>query len=274
MTATDANTQVISPLATPPAEIPGHNLLLGKKVVVTAAAGTGIGFASARRALLEGADVLVSDWHERRLGEAAEKLAAEFPERTVTQRTCNVQETAEVDALIADAATQLGRIDVLVNNAAYQMSRDGILEIPDGEWEHTFQTNIFAMYYLSRAAWPHLAPGSTIINTASIQAYQPSPQLLPYAATKAAIVNFSKALAQEGAEKGIRVNAVAPGPIWTPLIPATMPEEKAQQFGKDSPMGRPGQPAELAPLYVFLASTDSSYITGEVIGVTGGQPLA
>ena len=130
------------------------------------------------------------------------------------------------------------------------------------------------MYYLCKAAWPHLRPGSTIINTASIQAYQPSPTLLPYATTKGAIVTFSKALAQEGAEKGIRVNVVAPGPIWTPLIPATMPQEKAQQFGQDSSLGRPGQPAELAPLFVFLASNESSYITGEVVGVTGGKPLA
>ena len=130
------------------------------------------------------------------------------------------------------------------------------------------------MYYLCKAAWPHLQPGSTIINTASIQAYQPSPTLLPYASTKGAIVTFSKALAQEGAEKGVRVNVVAPGPVWTPLIPATMPEEKAQQFGQDAPLGRPAQPAELAPLFVFLASDESSYITGEVVGVTGGKPLA
>jgi NAD(P)-dependent dehydrogenase (short-subunit alcohol dehydrogenase family) len=156
----------------------------------------------------------------------------------------------------------------------WQLTREGIEQIPDGEWEHTFKTNIFAMYYLCKAAWPHLQPGSAIINTASIQAYQPSPTLLPYASTKGAIVTFSKALAQEGAEQGIRVNVVAPGPVWTPLIPATMPEEKAQQFGQDSPLGRPAQPAELAPIFVFLAANESSYITGEVVGVTGGKPLA
>ena len=129
------------------------------------------------------------------------------------------------------------------------------------------------MYYLCKAAWPHLAPGSVIINVASIQAYQPSPQLLPYASTKGAIVTFSKALAEEGAAKGIRVNVVAPGPVWTPLIPSTMPAEKARRFGQDSPLGRPAQPAELAPLFVFLAAPESSYITGEVVGVTGGKPL-
>jgi NAD(P)-dependent dehydrogenase (short-subunit alcohol dehydrogenase family) len=186
----------------------------------------------------------------------------------------DISEEAHCQSLIERALSELGTLDILVNNAAYQMTREGIAQIPDGEWEHTFRTNVFAMYYLCKAAWPHLQPGSAIINTASIQAYQPSPTLLPYASTKGAIVTFSKALAQEGAEKGIRVNVVAPGPVWTPLIPATMPEEKAQQFGQDSPLGRPAQPAELAPIFVFLASNESSYITGEVVGVTGGKPLA
>src|SRR5215210_4895848 len=186
---------------------------------------------------------------------------------------CTDRSPSSPEAIAASVAV-LGRRDILVNSAAYQMTREGIAQIPEGEWEHTFRTNIFAMYYLCQAAWPHLHPGSAIINTASIQAYQPSPTLLAYASTKGAIVTFSKALAQEGAEQGIRVNVVAPGPVWTPLIPATMPEEKAQQFGQDTPLGRPGQPAELAPSYVFLASTDSSYITGEVVGVTGGKPLA
>ena len=149
----------------------------------------------------------------------------------------DISDEAHCRSLVERTVAELGSIDILVNNAAYQMTREGIEQIPDGEWDHTFKTNIFAMYYLCRAAWPHLQPGSTIINTASIQAYQPSPQLLPYASTKGAIVTFSKALAQEGAEKGIRVNVVAPGPVWTPLIPATMPEEKAQQFGQDTPLG-------------------------------------
>lgn len=250
----------------------GHGRLQGKVALITGG-DSGIGRAVALAFAREGADVLISYLNEDEDAAETARVVQEAGRRAVVVPG-DISQESHCRALVERAVSELGRIDILVNNAAYQMTRQGILDIPDGEWEHTFHTNIFAMYYLSRAAWPHLAPGSTIINTASIQAYQPSPELLPYATTKAAIVNFSKALAQEGAEKGIRVNAVAPGPIWTPLIPATMPAEKAQQFGQDSPLGRPGQPAELAPVYVFLASTDSSYITGEVIGVTGGKPLA
>jgi NAD(P)-dependent dehydrogenase (short-subunit alcohol dehydrogenase family) len=221
----------------------------------------------------EGADDLLAYLNEDSDAEETARVVREAGRHAVLAPG-DISEEAHCRSLVAQALSELGKLDILVNNAAYQMTREGIEQIPDGEWEHTFRTNIFAMYYLSRAAWPHLQPGSTIINTASIQAYQPSPQLLPYASTKGAIVTFSKALAQEGAERGIRVNVVAPGPIWTPLIPATMPEEKAQQFGQDTPLGRPGQPAELAPLFVFLASAESSYITGEVVGVTGGKPLA
>jgi NAD(P)-dependent dehydrogenase (short-subunit alcohol dehydrogenase family) len=151
----------------------------------------------------------------------------------------------------------------------WQLTREGIAQIPDGEWEHTFKTNIFAMYYLCKAAWPHLQPGSAIINTASIQAYQPSPTLLPYASTKGAIVTFSKALAQEGAEQGIRVNVVAPGPVWTPLIPATLDEDHVEKFGGDTIWKRAAQPAEIAPTYVFLASADGRYYSGEIFAPTG-----
>ena len=166
-------------------------------------------------------------------------------------------------------------MDILVNNAAYQMARDGLADISTQELERTFRTNIFAMFHTFRAALEHMQSGAAIINTASIQAYQPDPMLLAYAATKAAIVNFTKGLAQETVERGIRVNAVAPGPVWTPLIPATMPEEKVKDFGsEESPMQRAGQPAELAPVYVFLASHESSYVNGEIIGVTGGAPLS
>jgi NAD(P)-dependent dehydrogenase (short-subunit alcohol dehydrogenase family) len=249
----------------------GHNRLQGKVALITGG-DSGIGRAVALAFAREGADVLISYLNEDPDAEETARVVREAGRQAVLAPG-DISEDAHCRSLVARTVSELGRLDILVNNAAYQMTREGIAQIPDGEWEHTFTTNIFAMYYLCKAAWSHLQPGSTIINTASIQAYQPSPQLLPYASTKGAIVTFSKALAQEGAERGIRVNVVAPGPIWTPLIPATMPEEKAQQFGQDTPLGRPGQPAELAPLFVFLASPESSYITGEVVGVTGGKPL-
>ncbi|MDF3017573.1 MAG: short-chain dehydrogenase/reductase, partial [Thermomicrobiales bacterium] len=250
----------------------GHNRLQGKVALITGG-DSGIGRAVALAFAREGADVLISYLNEDSDAEETARVVREAGRKAVVAPG-DISEEAHCRSLVERAVAELGKLDILVNNAAYQMTREGIEQIPDGEWEHTFKTNIFAMYYLCKAAWPHLQPGSTVINTASIQAYQPSPTLLPYASTKGAIVTFSKALAQEGAEKGIRVNVVAPGPIWTPLIPATMPEEKAQQFGQDTPLGRPGQPAELAPLFVFLASDESSYITGEVVGVTGGKPLA
>jgi NAD(P)-dependent dehydrogenase (short-subunit alcohol dehydrogenase family) len=250
----------------------GHGRLQGRVALITGG-DSGIGRAVAVSFAREGADVLIAYLSEDTDAEETARVVREAGRQAVLVPG-DISEAAHCRTLVERTVSELGRLDILVNNAAYQMTREGIQQIPDGEWEYTFQTNIFAMYYLCKAAWPHLAPGSAIINTASIQAYQPSPELLAYASTKGAIVTFSKALAQEGAEKGIRVNVVAPGPIWTPLIPATMPEEKAQQFGQDAPLGRPGQPAELAPLFVFLASKDSSYITGEVVGVTGGKPLA
>src|SRR5215207_1203293 len=250
----------------------GSGRLQGKVALITGA-DSGIGRAVALAYAREGADVLISYLNEDSDAEETARVVREAGRNAVVAPG-DISEEVHCRSLVERTVSELGRIDILVNNAAYQMTREGIEQIPDGEWERTFRTNIFAMYYLCKAAWPHLLPGSAFINTASIQAYQPSPTLLPYASTKGAIVTFSKALAQEGAERGIRVNVVAPGPIWTPLIPATMPEEKAQQFGQDTPLGRPGQPAELAPLFVFLASEESSYITGEVVGVTGGKPLA
>jgi NAD(P)-dependent dehydrogenase (short-subunit alcohol dehydrogenase family) len=162
---------------------------------------------------------------------------------------------------------------VLVNNAAHQASFKSIEEIPDEEWDLTFATNISAMFYITKAALPHMKPGSSIINTASINSDDPSPNLLPYATTKGAIQNFTAGLAQLVAEKGIRANAVAPGPVWTPLIPSTMPPDRVRNFGKQVPMGRPAQPAELAPAYVMLASDEASYISGATIAVTGGKPI-
>jgi NAD(P)-dependent dehydrogenase (short-subunit alcohol dehydrogenase family) len=250
----------------------GHTRLQGKAALITGA-DSGIGRAVALAFAREGADVLISYLNEDTDAEETARVVREAGRKAVLARG-DISDEAHCRALVERAVAELGSLDILVNNAAYQMTREGIEQIPDGEWEHTFRTNIFAMYYLCKVAWPHLQPGSAIINTASIQAYQPSPQLLPYASTKGAIVTFSKALAEEGAQRGIRVNVVAPGPVWTPLIPATMPEEKAQEFGQDSPLGRPAQPAELAPIFVFLASAESSYITGEVVGVTGGKPLA
>lgn len=176
--------------------------------------------------------------------------------------------------LVEETVSAFGRLDILVNNAAYQMTYASLTEITPEDIEHTFRTNILAMFYLCQAAMPHMQSGSAIINTASIQAYQPSAQLLPYATTKGTIVTFTKGLAEEAIKHGVRVNAVAPGPVWTPLIPSTMPAEQTANFGKQTPVGRPAQPAELAPIFVFLACDESSYITGEVVGVTGGKPLS
>jgi NAD(P)-dependent dehydrogenase (short-subunit alcohol dehydrogenase family) len=171
-------------------------------------------------------------------------------------------------------ATQLGHVDILVNNAAYQMTHDRIEEFSSEEWDRTFRTNIYAMFYLSKAALPRMPQGGAIINTASVQAYKPTGHLLAYATTKGAIVTYTKALSELALKYGVRVNAVAPGPVWTPLIPSTMPEQKVKEFGKQGAMERPAQPAELAPAYVFLAAQqESSYITGSVLDLTGGKML-
>jgi NAD(P)-dependent dehydrogenase (short-subunit alcohol dehydrogenase family) len=235
---------------------------------------SGIGRAVALAFAREGADVVISYLDEEE--EDAQETARVVRDsgRNVVTFPGDIRDKGYCRALIERAVEELGGIDILVNNAAFQMARDGIADIPDEELERTFATNILAMFHTCKAALEHMEAGSAIINTASIQAYQPDPSLLAYAATKAAIVNFSKGLAQEVIEKGIRVNVVAPGPVWTPLIPATMPDEKVEDFGgSESPIGRAAQPVELAPAYVFLASQESSYVAGEVIGVTGGAPL-
>ena len=175
--------------------------------------------------------------------------------------------------LVERAMREFSRVDVLVNNAAYQMTFKSLDEISEAEWDKTFRTNIHSMFYLCKAAVPHMQPGSTIVNTTSINAKSPNPTLLPYATTKGAIANFTAGLAQLLAEKGIRVNCVAPGPIWTPLIPSTMDAKSVENFGKNTPLGRPGQPAELAPVYVLLASNDSSYMSGALLPVTSGRPM-
>jgi NAD(P)-dependent dehydrogenase (short-subunit alcohol dehydrogenase family) len=175
--------------------------------------------------------------------------------------------------IVAKAVEEFGRVDVLVNNAAYQMTHESLEEIPDEEWDFTINTNLSAMFHLCKAAVPHMGPGSSIIGSSSVNSDNPSPTLAPYAATKAAIANFCASLAQLLGGRGIRVNSVAPGPIWTPLIPSTMPPEKVEEFGGNVPLGRPGQPAELAPVYVLLASDEASYVSGARVAVTGGRPI-
>ena len=173
--------------------------------------------------------------------------------------------------MIDSVFNQFGRLDILVNNAGFQSTHDNIEEFTTEEFDRTFKTNVYAMFWFCRAALPRMKPGSVIVNTASIQAFDPSPNLLAYAPTKAAIANFTKALSKTAMKRGIRVNAVAPGPVWTPLIPATMPDQKVKNFGKDTSFERAAQPVELAPLYVFLASNEARFVTGEVYGATGGQ---
>jgi NAD(P)-dependent dehydrogenase (short-subunit alcohol dehydrogenase family) len=185
----------------------------------------------------------------------------------------DLSDPAHCRAVIDQAVAELGGINVLVNNAAFQMTHDDLAEISDEEWDYTFKVNIGAYFYLAKAAVPHMGPGSSIIGSSSVNSDMPSPTLAPYAATKAAIANFSASLAQLLGDKGIRVNSVAPGPIWTPLIPSTMPPEKVATFGDNVPLGRAGQPAELAPVYVLLASDEGSYISGARVAVTGGRPI-
>jgi NAD(P)-dependent dehydrogenase (short-subunit alcohol dehydrogenase family) len=249
----------------------GHGRLEGKATLITGA-DSGIGRAVAIAFAREGADVLCSYWREDEDAAETRRLVEDAGRRCVTVPG-DIGEREHSRALVARAVSEFGRLDVLVNNAAFQMAYESFLEIPPEELEFVFRTNILAMFHLCQAAVPEMKPGSTIVNTTSIQAAQPSPQLLHYAATKGAISTFTKGLAQEVAERGIRVNAVAPGPIWTPLVTMSFPADKNAQFGADTPLGRPGQPGELAPLYVFLASDDSRYISGEVIGATGGKPL-
>ena len=245
---------------------------LKDKIAVITGADSGIGRAVALAYAREGADVLVGylceeeDAREtRRLVESAGRKCELFAGDLADPAVCR--------ALVAKAVEAFGRVDILVNNAAHQMSFEEIEDIPDGEWERTFAVNISAMFYLIKAAVAHMPPGSAIINTASINADAPSPQLLAYATTKGAIQNFTAGLAQLLAEKDIRANAVAPGPVWTPLIPSTMPSEKVRTFGEQVPMKRPAQPCELAAAYVMLASDDASYISGATIAVTGGKPI-
>ncbi|GGI08542.1 SDR family oxidoreductase [Egicoccus halophilus] len=249
----------------------GSGRLAGKRTVITGA-DSGIGRAVAIAFAREGADVLISYLEEDDDAQETARLVEEAGQRAVLVPG-DLADPDHCRDVVQRAVDEFGGLDVLVNNAAFQMARADLSEIPDEEWDRTFQVNITAMFHLCKAALPHLGEGASIINTTSIQEDQPSPHLLPYAATKAAILSFTGNLAKMLGERGIRVNCVAPGPIWTPLIPATLPAEMVEGFGSGTPLGRVGQPAELAPAYVLLASDESSYISGAEIPVTGGKPI-
>jgi NAD(P)-dependent dehydrogenase (short-subunit alcohol dehydrogenase family) len=249
----------------------GSGKLDGKSAVITGG-DSGIGRAVALAFAREGADVLISYLSEESDAKETARVVEASGRKCVTVAG-DISEEAHCKVIIDRAVNEFGKVDILVNNAAFQMSRDDISEISTDEFDRTLKTNLYAMFWLTKAAVPHMPKGGAVINTSSIQADSPSPELLPYAMTKAAIQNFTGGLAQMLGKKGIRSNCVAPGPIWTPLIPATMPEEKVKNFGKNVALGRAGQPAELAPVFVLLASEDSSYMAGATVAVTGGKPL-
>jgi NAD(P)-dependent dehydrogenase (short-subunit alcohol dehydrogenase family) len=244
---------------------------LTDRVALITGGDSGIGRATAIAFAREGADVVISYLAE-------EEQDARDTERYITQAgrkgLCiagDIRDEQHCRDLIDRTFEQFGRLDILINNAAFQMTHDSIEEFSTEEFDRTYKTNVYAMFWLCKFAVPRMKPGSVIINTASIQGYDPSPNLLAYASTKGAIINFTKALSKMVSKQGIRVNAVAPGPVWTPLIPSTMPDQKVENFGADTSFGRAAQPRELAPLYVFLGSNESNYVTGEVYGATGGQ---
>jgi NAD(P)-dependent dehydrogenase (short-subunit alcohol dehydrogenase family) len=249
----------------------GSGRLAGKAAIITGG-DSGIGRAVAIAFAREGADVLIAYLNEEEDAQDTARLVEDASRKAVLVGG-DVADPAHCRAIVERALDAFGRIDVLVNNAAFQMTHGSLDEITDEEWDRTFAVNIGAMFRITRAAVPHMPPGSSIINTASVNVDQPRPTLIAYAATKAAIQNFSAGLAQLLADKGIRANCVAPGPIWTPLIPSTMPPEQVKSFGSSVPMKRPGQPAELAPVYVLLASDEASYISGATVAVTGGKPV-
>jgi NAD(P)-dependent dehydrogenase (short-subunit alcohol dehydrogenase family) len=249
----------------------GSGRLQGKKAVITGG-DSGIGRAVAIAYAREGADVVIAYLSEHDDAKEVKELIEKEGRKAVLVAG-DLQDAAHCRSVIQRAVDELGGIDILVNNAAHQATFADIGDITDEEWEKTFRTNIHAMFYLTKAAVPHMNPGSAIVNTASVNSDMPNPSLLAYATTKGAIQNFTAGLAQMLAEKGIRANAVAPGPIWTPLIPSTMSEDRVKTFGQQVPMKRPGQPAELATAYVMLADPLSSYTSGTTVAVTGGKPF-
>ncbi|MFC3077289.1 SDR family oxidoreductase [Phenylobacterium terrae] len=249
----------------------GAGRLQDRKAIITGG-DSGIGRAVAIAYAREGADVLISYLNEHEDAEDTRRLVEEAGRKCVLVPG-DISDPAHCRSIVQKAVEAFGRVDILVNNAAHQATFESLDDITDEEWDLTFRTNIHAMFYLVKAALPHMPEGSAIINTTSVNADTPSPDLLAYATTKGAIQNFTGGLAQMLAEKGVRVNCVAPGPIWTPLIPSTMSEDRYKSFGKQTPMQRPGQPRELAPVYVMLASPDASYVSGATIAVTGGKPI-
>ena len=249
----------------------GHNKLEGKVAIVTGA-DSGIGRAVAIAFAREGADVVIAYLSEHDDAVETAKFVEDAGRKAVLVPG-DVSSPEHCRQIVRRTVEELGRIDVLVNNAAFQMTHETLEEVPDEEWDYTIATNYSAMFHLCKASLPHMGPGSSIIGSSSVNSDMPNPTLAPYAATKAAIANFCASLAQLLGPRGIRVNSVAPGPIWTPLIPSTMPAERVKSFGSNTALGRAGQPAELAPAYVLLASDDASYISGARVAVTGGRPI-
>jgi NAD(P)-dependent dehydrogenase (short-subunit alcohol dehydrogenase family) len=249
----------------------GSGRLRGKRAIITGG-DSGIGRAVAIAFAREGADILIAYLNEHEDAQETRRLVEEAGRKAVLVAG-DIQHANHCREIVQKAVSELGGVDILVNNAAHQATFKEIQDIEDEEWELTFRVNIHAMFYLTKAAVPHMKPGSAIINTASINSDMPNPTLLAYATTKGAIQNFTAGLAQLLAEKGIRANAVAPGPIWTPLIPSTMSESSVEKFGENVPMKRPGQPVELATTFVMLADPLSSYVSGATIAVTGGKPM-
>jgi NAD(P)-dependent dehydrogenase (short-subunit alcohol dehydrogenase family) len=248
----------------------GLDRLTGRVALITGG-DSGIGRAVAIAYAREGADLLLGYKPEEEADADDTARWVERAGRRAVKLAGDIRDERHCTAMVDRAFDEFGRLDILVNNAAFQMTHDAIEEFTTDEFDRTFKTNVYAMFWLCRAALPRMQAGGVIINTASIQAYDPSPNLLAYAPTKAAIVSFTKALSKMAMEKGVRVNAVAPGPVWTPLIPSTMPEEKVKKFGADTQFERAAQPVEIAPLFVFLASNEARFVTGEVYGATGGR---
>jgi NAD(P)-dependent dehydrogenase (short-subunit alcohol dehydrogenase family) len=247
----------------------GSERLKGRRALVTGA-DSGIGRAVALAFAREGADVALSFLSEKEDAKETERLVLEAGRKAILLAG-DLDEPSVPKAVARQAVDSLGAIDILVNNAAFQRTHEKFEDISDAEFEETYRVNVFAMFRLCQAILPQMKPGGSIINTGSIQSFDPSPSLIGYASTKAAIVSFTRSLASLAITRGVRVNAVAPGPVWTPLIPSTMPKEKVKKFGSDTVFGRAAQPAEIAPIFVFLASDQATYVTGEIYGATGGQ---